>query len=91
MELIGNILNKCLADLGIQKPIKKYQALHSWHKIVGEKISKVTEPERVSDGKIFVKVKNDAWRTELVFYKKDIIHKINNAAGSSVVEDIIFI
>ena len=89
MELIGQILNKYLTDLGIQKPIINYKALHSWHEIVGEKISKVTEPERLSDGKIFVKVKNAAWRNELVFHKRDIIDKINRAVGSSVVKDIV--
>jgi predicted nucleic acid-binding Zn ribbon protein len=89
LELIGQILNKYLTDLGIYKPIKSYKALNLWHEVVGEKISKVTEPERLSDGKMFVKVKNASWRNELVFHKRDIIDKINRAVGSSVVKDIV--
>ena len=91
MELIGQILNKYLTDLGIKKSITDYQAINYWHEIVGEKISRVTEPERMSDGKIFVKVKNDTWRNELIFYKKEIIEKLNSTIGSRAVKDIILI
>lgn len=91
METLGHILNKCLSDLGIQKSVKRYRALQIWHDVVGERISKVTEPVRMSDAKLFVKVQNDAWRNEIVFYKKEIIGNINKALGSAVIEDIILI
>ena len=51
----------------------------------------MTEPVRMSDAKLFVKVQNDAWRNEIVFYKKEIIGNINKALGSAVIEDIILI
>jgi predicted nucleic acid-binding Zn ribbon protein len=91
METIGHILNKCLNDLGIQKSVKRYRALQIWHDVVGERISKVTEPVRMSDAKLFVKVKNDTWRNEIVFYKKEIIGNINKALGSAVIDDIVFL
>ena len=91
MEQIGNILHQFFYELGIDKPILKFQALDMWSKVVGEKISEVTEPRRITDGKIFVKVKNDTWRNELVYYKKNIIEKLNNELGSRIVKDIILI
>ncbi len=91
MEQVGNILYKCLREFGIHRPIMRYQALALWPKIVGKKISEVTEPQRFNNGKIFIKVKNDSWRNELVFHKQEIINKINKAIGSRIVEEIILI
>lgn len=91
MEKIGRILETYLKDLGIENPIKKYEALTLWSSVVGEKISSITKPERLSDGKMFVKVKNDTWRNELVYHKKSIIVKLNKQLGSEIVRDIVLI
>ena len=91
MEEFGNILNQVIKELGIEKPIIKYKALSLWPEAVGERISEVTEPCRLNNGKMFIKVKNDAWRNELVFHKPEIIRKINDELGSRVVRDLILI
>ncbi len=91
MEQFGNILNQYIRELGIEKPIAKYKALQIWNKVVGEKISRVTEPKSLSNGKMLVKVKNDVWRNELIFYKSDIIQSLNRELGSNMVRDIILL
>lgn len=91
MELLGSVLNKIFNDLGIDKSIKKYQIFSDWDEVVGQKIAAVTEPQRISDDKIIVKVKNDTWRNELVFYKSAILKKIQTKTGSHTINDIIFI
>lgn len=91
MKIIGDIIRDTIADLGIQESIKKHQVLVDWHRLVGESVSKVTEPQRISRGRIFVKVKNDVWRHELHYQKKTIIDQINEGVGSQVVKEIIFI
>ena len=91
MEQFGNILNQFIKELGIEKPLAKYKALQIWNHVVGEKISQVTEPKSLSNGKMLVKVKNDAWRNELIFYKSDIIKRLNRELGSNMVCDIILL
>lgn len=91
MEEFGHILNLFIKELGIEKPIMRYKALSLWKNVVGKRISEVTEPCRLNNGKMFIKVKNDAWRNELLFHKLEIIKKINNELGSRVVRDIILI
>ena len=91
MECIGNILQIFFRELGIDKPIHRYQALVVWKDVVGPKISSVTEPKRISNGRMFVKVASDAWRTELAFHKKDIIEKLNGHCGKGIIQDIIWI
>jgi len=91
MEHIRKILPPVIDEMGIDKPIKKYQALAEWSSVVGDKINAVTEPVRVEDGKIFVRVKNDAWRNEIYYIKSDIIEKLNKKVGKKVIQDLILI
>jgi hypothetical protein len=88
---IGEILRKTIQDLGIEKPIRQYDAMWLWPKAAGNRIASVTEATRMSGGVIFVRVKNAAWRNELVFHKRSLIRKLNDLAGSPVVNDIVWI
>jgi predicted nucleic acid-binding Zn ribbon protein len=91
MEQLRDILRITLKEFGIEKPIKQYEALWVWPLVVGEKIASVTEPKNIVNGKLFIKVKNAAWRNELVFLKKALIEKLNQKTGSRSVKDIIMI
>ncbi len=91
MKTIGNILLDYFKDIGIEKPIKRYQALDIWPEVVGEKLSEVTKPQRISAGKMVVKVKNDTWRYEIGYHRTEIIKRINTKLGDDVIKDIIFI
>jgi hypothetical protein len=88
---IGNIIQLVIKDLGIENPIRGYKALTIWPDIVGKRISNVTQPIKIKNGKIFIKVRTDSWRNELIFYKKDIIQKLNASLGSSVIKDIVLL
>ena len=91
MELLGNIIKDYLKDIGAEKPVKRYEALNRWSSIVGKRISDVTEPIRISDGKIFIKVKSDAWRNELLYHKQEIIRDINHRLETKTITDIVLI
>lgn len=91
MDKIGTIMHQLLGELGIERPVQRYQALLLWPEVVGKQISDVTEPCRIRKGKLFVEVKNAAWRNELVFHKDEIIQKLNQKLGASVVQEIILI
>ncbi len=90
MERIGHIIKRCFVELGIDRPIQQYKALSLWPVVVGERLSQVTQPNHIENGKIFIKVDNALWRNEIIFYKEEIIQKMNEELGSRLVEDIIF-
>ena len=91
MERIGNIIQKYFFELGIDKSILEHRAISVWPAIVGKRLSEVTQPERVTEGKIFVKINNALWRNEIFYHKKKIIQKINQELGENVLNDIILI
>jgi predicted nucleic acid-binding Zn ribbon protein len=88
MKTLGQALSQLIKDLGIESEIIHNQAVQLWPEVVGKKIANITQAKKI-DGKIlFVKVKNDSWRNELVFLKKDIIERLNKKIGKKVVEDL---
>ena len=87
---LGSILNKVLRDLNIEKRVYQSQALIIWNDVVGEKISKISSPEKVENGILFVGVKSPSWRMELIYLKRDIIHRLNTKIGVNAIKDIIF-
>lgn len=91
METLSGILEPFLRDLGIEKSIRQYRAVGLWPEIVGERIASVTEARDLQRGKLFVTVKKDVWRHELIYHKSEIINKINERLGECQVQDIVFI
>ncbi|MBN2414793.1 DUF721 domain-containing protein [bacterium] len=88
-ESIQSVLTRCLKESGLEEPIRRYRTLQDWPAIVGNTIAAVTRPERISNGKLFVRVESDAWRNELIFYKKEILEKINRTLDSAITELIL--
>jgi predicted nucleic acid-binding Zn ribbon protein len=76
--------------LGLTEAYHQYKTLQIWNSVVGEAISSATSIERFTNGELFIRVKNPAWRMELNFRKKDILAKLNEALSSTMVEEIIF-
>ena len=89
-KAIRSAVEKVLKDLHLGKTLLQYKVMEEWGTLVGERIARVTNPERVIDGKLVVKVRSSAWRNELTFMKSEIIKKINEKLKEEVITDIIF-
>ncbi|MBI1803339.1 MAG: DUF721 domain-containing protein [Ignavibacteriae bacterium] len=87
---IDAVIIDVLKDLGLQSKVRQYQVLDAWADIVGEQIAKVTQAERMSDGKLFVSVSRSTWRNELIYLKRELIARINKTMQNDIVKDIIF-
>jgi predicted nucleic acid-binding Zn ribbon protein len=87
---MSTALHSMLRDLGIDRTVARYDVINSWPDIVGDKIARVTVPERIDRGVLFVSVTTAAWRTELTLNRTAILKKINALVGSGAVKDIRF-
>jgi len=85
-EFLGDVLT----SKGISQSIKNCNTVLLWGKVVEGEVKKNTEALKVQNRTLYVMVKNSVWAQELTFLKKDIIKKINEAAGYGAVADIRF-
>lgn len=86
----SDVLSKLMKDYGLTAKTHEYKILKTWDNTVGEKISSHARPLRLIRGSLTVIVDSPAWIHQLTFYKEDIINKINNEIGKSVVREIRF-
>lgn len=61
-----------------------------WLEIAGEQIAAHTRPDQIRFKKLYLIVGNSVWLQQLMFLKPALLEKINEAAGSQLVSDIIF-
>ena len=69
---LNDILQKLLRDLDIEHKVNQSKAIVVWPKIVGKRIAEVSNPERIANGILYVRVSSPVWRSELVFMKYKI-------------------
>ncbi|MCK4224186.1 MAG: DUF721 domain-containing protein [candidate division Zixibacteria bacterium] len=89
-ERIDKVLVKTLKGLKIDRRIKEETSLLNWTEVVGDRIASQTNPLRVKDSILFVRVENACWRNELVFLKGKIIKELNQSVKANVIKDIVF-
>jgi predicted nucleic acid-binding Zn ribbon protein len=87
---IGAAIAELVASLGIDETLRRHALLAGWAEVVGGQIARVTEPQRIENGVLFVHVKTAPWRSELSLKRMDILKKLNEAAGANIVRDIRF-
>jgi len=87
---LGKILENFLTGAGMQQRIREQKIIDAWERMVGKAISEMTQPVRMRNGVLQVKVANSVWMNELQFHKKIIIQKLNGYIGNATVEDLWF-
>lgn len=85
-EILQATLQKWMNTAGA--PIFKIWKL--WDAAVGEEIARHAHPASVDNHILTVHVPSSVWIQQLRFSRKSMVDKINTAAGSHLVSDILF-
>ena len=86
---INNVFDKMIKKYGLESQVRQHEALFLWEKVVGENIAKHSKTEKISYGKLIVKVDSPVWRNELFFQKAEILNKINSLLNGTNITDIV--
>ncbi len=87
---LGKILENYLTRAGLYQRIREQKIIDAWEVMVGKAIAEMTQPVRVRNRVLQVKVSNSVWMHELQFHKKLIIQKLNEYIGNPVVQELWF-
>ena len=87
---VGSLISEMLRGMDMETRVKEQTCLLVWDDVVGEWIASAAQPEFIKDGKLFVVTKSSVHASDLTFYKKEIIEKLNRRAGGTVVKEIVF-
>lgn len=87
---VRDVLNDLFYRLGMNAKIKQMNVLKSWPQVVGEAISKHSQPTAIRKKNLFVKVDSSVWIAQLFHFKEKIILEFNKRQGQEVIENIYF-
>jgi predicted nucleic acid-binding Zn ribbon protein len=91
MSPLGDILEQMAKFYNLDDQIRENQVIAKWPEIVGEMMASVTEPIRVKDGILYLKVKNASWRNELIFQKINILRNIEKFTDKRIITEIVLL
>ncbi|MFL5608359.1 MAG: DUF721 domain-containing protein [Gemmatimonadaceae bacterium] len=86
---IADVLANVLKDTGIAARVEQAGILPEWSALVGQQISRVTEPVSITaDGTLFVNVTTNAWMNELSLMEPELLRALNVKEGRTPVKRI---
>ena len=88
-EKIDSILDTILQERGYKSVCKEYDVISQWKTIVGDKVSSVTQCDRIENGILYIRVMSSAWRQEIIYLKKIILKQILDNTDCNSIKDIV--
>ena len=74
---------------GLETKLLEHRLQREWTAIIGEQVARHTRPDAIRFKKLYLIADNSVWLQQLLFLKPSLIEKINAAAGSPIVSDIV--
>lgn len=87
---VSSVLTGLAKRLGLETKLLEAQLSRHWPEIAGDQVAAHTRPDQIRFKKLHLVVENSVWLHQLTFLKPTLLKKINEAAGSQIVADILF-
>jgi predicted nucleic acid-binding Zn ribbon protein len=87
---IGSIIDEVLKKYRHETDAELMQVWQIWDNIVGAVIAQNAKPAAFNGRILLVHVSSSAWIHQLQFLKKEMIAKLNDRLGKTLVEDLKF-
>ena len=89
-ENISDILCRFLRQSQLETPLNEYRLIQAWDEVCGIKIARYTKDLKIYNQKLFVRLSSSSIRTELLMNRTELIKRLNEKVGSTVINDIGF-
>jgi len=87
---IKDLIDKMLQSYGLDRKLAEKRLIGSWESVMGSMIAKHTKDIFIVKQQLFITLDSSALRNELSMAKSKIITMMNEAAGESVINEIVF-
>jgi predicted nucleic acid-binding Zn ribbon protein len=88
VQSISGVLPALLRELGLEAGIMGWRAVREWPDAVGPQVARRARAVSFQTGTLFVEVDGSAWLQELSILKRDLVRRVNQRLGASIVQDI---
>src|SRR3989338_9863251 len=88
-DSIASVLTGIARRHGMEAKLLEHKLLKNWPEIAGETIAAHTRPDQIKFKKLYLVGESSVWVQHLTFLKPELIAKVNAAAGSAMITDIV--
>lgn len=88
-QTLKDALDALFKAYGLDVRMAEKKLLNSWPSICGPMIARYTKNIYISNKKLYLHIDNAVVREELIFSREKLREKLNNEAGSELIEEII--
>lgn len=90
-KALGEIIGTFLRENGLEQALLEKHVVEVWTDVVGVPLARYTSNPQMRDGTFFVHVSSAPLRQEFFQGRKELIRRLNDAVGATVVKDIRFL
>lgn len=90
-EPLKEVIQRFLKIYGGDRKIKEIEIQRSWGEITGTVVERQTEFVKVNKSVLYVKLKSSVLKHELSMMKSQIIKRLNEETGESIINEIVFL
>ncbi len=90
-EPLRDVIQRFLKIYGGDRKIKEIKLQNSWGKIVGLNVERQTEFIKISKSAFYVKLSSSVVKHELSMMKSQIIKRLNEEVGETLINEIVFL
>lgn len=88
---IKDAIEQMLNVYKLKRKFDETSLVVAWPEMMGKAIANRTKDIFIRDRKMFIRIESSVIKNELVMMRSNIIDKMNERAGSSVIDEIIFL
>ena len=84
----SSILHKFLSEHGLSGKLNSYRIWELWPSVVGPQIAARTQPLRLRDQILEIRVDHPVWMQQLQLMKPQLLQRLNQQLGNDTIKDI---
>lgn len=88
-DSIASVLSGIARRHGMEAKLLEHKLLRNWPDIAGETIAAHARPDQIKFKKLYLVAESSVWVQHLAFLKAELIEKVNAAAGSAMITDVV--
>lgn len=88
VQSIGDLLQNYLRREGLETPLQQKRLLDAWPQVAGPVIARYTGETFIKNQTLFIKILNPALRQDLSMMRSQILKRLNEQVGATVIADI---
>ncbi len=86
---LGEAIKDYVREMNLEGKLNEAGLINSWEEVVGKAISSRTSKIYIKDSVLYIHLNSSVVRNELMMLRQELMEKLNQKAGTTVIKDIV--